>query len=81
MLTSRQAQILAKVAMGKTNKEIGRDLGISTNTVKNTLCHSQSGFINVEGLVGSHSRTALAIWAILGRIPTEEEALQLIKVH
>ncbi len=36
-LTGRQLQILALAAEGLTNKAIGRRLGISDQTVKNTL--------------------------------------------
>ena len=36
-LTRREREIVEKVRAGLTNREIGRDLGISTNTVRNTL--------------------------------------------
>jgi DNA-binding CsgD family transcriptional regulator len=36
-LTRREREIVEKVRDGLTNREIGRDLGISTNTVRNTL--------------------------------------------
>jgi DNA-binding CsgD family transcriptional regulator len=36
-LTRREREIVEKVRVGLTNREIGRDLGISTNTVRNTL--------------------------------------------
>lgn len=36
-LTRREREIVEKLRAGLTNREIGRDLGISTNTVRNTL--------------------------------------------
>ncbi|MBK8048709.1 MAG: response regulator transcription factor [Anaerolineales bacterium] len=33
-LTDREMQVLRLLAAGKTDKEIGRDLGISSNTVR-----------------------------------------------
>jgi DNA-binding CsgD family transcriptional regulator len=36
-LTRREREIVEKLRVGLTNREIGRDLGISTNTVRNTL--------------------------------------------
>ena len=36
-LTRREREIVEKLRTGLTNREIGRDLGISTNTVRNTL--------------------------------------------
>jgi DNA-binding CsgD family transcriptional regulator len=37
-LTRREREIVEKLRAGLTNREIGRDLGISANTVRNTLC-------------------------------------------
>ena len=36
-LSGQERRVLALVAEGKTNKEIGLDLGLSDNTVKNYL--------------------------------------------
>jgi DNA-binding CsgD family transcriptional regulator len=36
-LTRREREIVEKLRVGLTNREIGRDLGISANTVRNTL--------------------------------------------
>ncbi|HEY0968176.1 MAG TPA: response regulator transcription factor [Opitutaceae bacterium] len=38
MLSAQERRVLALVAEGKTNKQIGDDLGLSDNTVKNYLC-------------------------------------------
>ncbi len=37
-LSAQERRVLALVAEGKTNKQIGEDLGLSDNTVKNYLC-------------------------------------------
>lgn len=37
-LSAQERRVLALVAEGKTNKQIGDDLGLSDNTVKNYLC-------------------------------------------
>jgi len=38
ILSAQERRVLALVAQGKTNKQIGDDLGLSENTVKNYLC-------------------------------------------
>jgi len=38
ILSAQERRVLALVAQGKTNKQIGDDLGLSDNTVKNYLC-------------------------------------------
>ncbi len=38
ILSNQERRVLALVAEGKTNKQIGDDLGLSDNTVKNYLC-------------------------------------------
>lgn len=38
ILSAQERRVLALVAEGKTNKQIGDDLGLSDNTVKNYLC-------------------------------------------
>lgn len=55
-LTKRQRQVIALVAQGHTNGEIGRALGIGTHTVKNHVyeIHLRLGT--------SGTRAALATW-------------------
>jgi DNA-binding NarL/FixJ family response regulator len=38
-LTEREAQVLALIADGRSNAEIGRDLGVSLKTVQNHVSH------------------------------------------
>ncbi|MBW6439125.1 response regulator transcription factor [Actinoplanes hulinensis] len=55
-LTDREEDVLAKVALGRTNAEIARDLHISMSTVK----------FHLTGLMtklGARNRVELAIWA------------------
>lgn len=55
-LTARQAEILAGLSDGRTNKEIARQLGISEATVK----------VQVRSLlrkIGATNRTQAAVWA------------------
>jgi len=40
LLSGQERRVVALVAQGKTNKEIGRDLGLSDKTVKNYLSHA-----------------------------------------
>ncbi|GGN85183.1 hypothetical protein GCM10010112_65340 [Actinoplanes lobatus] len=55
-LTDREEDVLAEVALGRTNAEIARDLHISMSTVK----------FHLTGLMtklGARNRVELAIWA------------------
>ncbi|MEU4160772.1 response regulator transcription factor [Actinoplanes sp. NPDC026670] len=55
-LTDREEDVLARVALGRTNAEIARDLHISTSTVK----------FHLTGLLaklGARNRVELAMWA------------------
>ena len=54
MLSRRQREIALLVATGASNKEIARELAISTKTVKNTLT-------TVFVKTGTRSRTELAV--------------------
>ena len=54
-LTSREVQILASIASGATNKEVGATLDISPRTVQKHLEH-------VYDKLGVHRRTAAAGW-------------------
>ncbi len=56
-LTRRETQVLRHVALGLSNKEIGRSLGISIETVKE---HVQ----NILRKVKLNDRTQAAVWAI-----------------
>ncbi|MVV52087.1 response regulator [Pseudomonas sp. PB120] len=65
-LTDREGQTLALIAAGMSNKQIGRELGISDGTVK----------IYVKNLLQKlnlHSRLELAAWVHNGPSPRHEE--------
>jgi len=65
-------RVLIKVAVGKTNAEIARDLGIKEQTVKNY----------VDDLLRKHkvsNRTKLAVFAMVGYIPPEEAVQERIQ--
>ena len=56
-LTSRELQVLRHVALGLSNREIGKSLGISIETVKE---HVQ----NILRKIDATDRTQAAVWAI-----------------
>jgi DNA-binding NarL/FixJ family response regulator len=56
-LTQRESQVLRHMALGLSNKEIGRALGISVDTVKE---HVQ----NILRKVEATDRTQAAVWAV-----------------
>ena len=56
-LTNREMQVLRQLADGATNKEIGRSLSISVETVKE---HVQ----NLLRKIGVADRTQAAVWAV-----------------
>lgn len=56
-LTQREAEVLRRVVLGRTNKQIATDLGISYETVKEHVQH-------VLEKVGVADRTQAAIWAV-----------------
>jgi DNA-binding NarL/FixJ family response regulator len=56
-LTNRELQVLRHVALGLSNREIGRSLGISIETVKE---HVQ----NILRKVDANDRTQAAVWAV-----------------
>jgi DNA-binding NarL/FixJ family response regulator len=56
-LTTRETQVLRHLALGLSNKEIGKSLGISIETVKE---HVQ----NILRKVSVADRTQAAVWAI-----------------
>ena len=56
-LTQREMQVLRHIALGLSNKEIGRSLGISVETVKE---HVQ----NILRKIAVTDRTQAAVWAV-----------------
>jgi len=62
-LTKRELQILTHLALGLSNKEISRMLGISLETVKE---HVQ----NVLRKLKASDRTEAAVWALKNGVPT-----------
>ncbi len=56
-LTHREIQVLQHVAMGLSNREIGRSLGISVETVKE---HVQNTLRKLD----ANDRTQAAVWAV-----------------
>ena len=56
-LTNRETQVLRHVSMGLKNREIGKSLGISVETVKE---HVQ----NILRKLDVNDRTQAAVWAI-----------------
>ena len=56
-LTEREEQVLAAVARGLGNAEVGRELHISLSTVKTHLA-------SLMAKVGARNRVELAIWAV-----------------
>ena len=58
-LTCRELQVLRHVAMGLSNREVGKGLGISVETVKE---HVQ----NILRKLSVNDRTQAAVWAVRG---------------
>jgi DNA-binding NarL/FixJ family response regulator len=56
-LTPREADVLEKLALGQTNKEIAQALGISYETVKEHVQH-------ILRKIGVSDRTQAAVWAV-----------------
>ena len=56
-LTNREVQVLRHIALGLSNREIGRSLEISVETVKE---HVQ----NLIRKLGAGDRTEAAVWAV-----------------
>jgi DNA-binding CsgD family transcriptional regulator len=56
-LTARQREVAALVAAGRTNRQIGRDLGISEKTAE---IHVR----NIMVRLGVPSRAGIAVWAV-----------------
>ena len=64
-LTRREQQVAALVAAGRTNRQIGRRLGISEKTAEVHLQH-------VMFKLGVHSRAEVAAWAVMHRLSAPE---------
>jgi two-component system NarL family response regulator len=56
-LTGREIEVLQLVARGMTSRQIGRDLYISENTVKNHIR-------NILDKLGLHSRNEAVLYAV-----------------
>ena len=56
-LTNRETQVLRHVSMGLSNREVGKSLGISVETVKE---HVQ----NILRKLDANDRTQAAVWAV-----------------
>jgi len=59
-LTSREAEIVALVTRGRTNREIGSELAISPNTVRK---HLENAYLRI----GVHSRAEAVAWTYRDR--------------
>jgi DNA-binding CsgD family transcriptional regulator len=62
VLTRREAQVVALVAAGRTNRQIGSALGIAEKTAEVHLQH-------VMAKVGAHNRAEVAAWAVRQGLP------------
>lgn len=62
-LTRREVDIIAKIASGRSNKEVGEEFAISERTVKHHLT-------NIFGKVGVSSRLQLALFAVNQQLTT-----------
>lgn len=60
-LTDRETEILARVAQGKTNREIAEELFISEKTVKNHIT-------NIFKKLNVNDRTEAVVYALKKRI-------------
>ena len=64
-LTPRERQVAALVASGRTNRQIGRALGISEKTTEVHLHH-------VMSKLDVRSRAEVAAWAVVHHLPAQE---------
>lgn len=55
-LTPREEEVVRRVALGSTNKEIGRELFITAGTVKTHLAH-------IQAKTGTANRVGIVSWA------------------
>ena len=70
-LTRRERQVLIKVAAGKTNPEIAKELGLAGSTVKSCL-------MRIMRKLEVRNRTEAAMKAVLDFIPSEEVLEKII---
>ncbi len=64
-LTPRELEIIAKIASGRSNKEVGEDFSISERTVKHHLT-------NIFTKLGVSSRLQLALFAVNHHLKSEQ---------
>ena len=64
VLTAREAEIVALVTRGRTNRQIGQALSISPHTVRKHL-------ENAYRRIGVHSRSEAVAWTYRGRMPVD----------
>ena len=64
-LTPRELDIIAKIASGHSNKEVGEEFSISERTVKHHLT-------NIFGKVGVSSRLQLALFAVSHHLMSDQ---------
>ena len=57
LLTSRQLEIVALVARGWTNEEIGREIGLTRKTITTHLYH-------IAQRLGLDNRVMMAVWYV-----------------
>jgi DNA-binding CsgD family transcriptional regulator len=62
VLTRRETQVVALVAAGRTNRQIGSALGIAEKTAEVHLQH-------VMAKVGARNRAEVAAWAVRQGLP------------
>ncbi len=60
-LSERELSVVRLLAEGRTNKEIGEELGITTSTVKAHL-------VRIGLKLRVHKRAQVAIWAVKKRL-------------
>ncbi|HZW26950.1 MAG TPA: LuxR C-terminal-related transcriptional regulator, partial [Trueperaceae bacterium] len=61
-LTPREQQVLARIALGMTDKAIAEELGVSRQTVRNHVAR-------IYGKIKVHSRSQAVVWAREKGIP------------
>jgi len=71
-LTQRQCEVLALVARGLTDKQIGVELALS-------VCTVQVHVANMREITGATSRTALVVLALFGHMPDRIDMEKFVK--
>jgi DNA-binding CsgD family transcriptional regulator len=80
-MTNRQIQVLSKAAVGKSNKEIAQELSISIHTVRNYLRQVEDMLRDLLNNEQFHTRTEVALYAIFGFLPTENDISRIIRLR